>query len=105
MPPRIRCGYCGPKNRVPPGYDFKDSPYRCLTKGISVGLQQERRKWQRDTGTRVERVYVSPCPHPIGSRRGKGSAKKKSKKSKSKKSKRKKSKGRKSQRMKRRTKK
>ena len=104
MSSRIRCGYCGPKSRVPPGYDFKDSPYRCLTKGISVGLHQERRKWQRDTGTRVERAYVSPCPHPIGSRRGRGSAKKKSK-SKSKKSKRKKSKGRKSQRMKRRTKK
>ena len=55
------CTYCG-TSQLPAGYDRYGTVYECLKKGIGVGLYQERRKWQREMGYRVDPSYVSPCP-------------------------------------------
>ena len=58
----VRCGYCGPGNNIPPGYDYLENRNVCLRKGFGAGSSGERRKWQRKLGLRIDPPYVSPCP-------------------------------------------
>lgn len=58
----VRCGYCGPGNVVPAGYDYLESRNVCLRKGFGGGAAGERRKWQRKLGLRIDPPFVSPCP-------------------------------------------
>ena len=58
----VRCGYCGPGNVVPPGYDYLENRNVCLRKGFGGGSANEKRKWQRKLGLRIDPPYVSPCP-------------------------------------------
>jgi hypothetical protein len=66
---RIRCGYCGGNRTLPSGYDYFEPANVCLRKGIGVGIHQERRKFQRQLGLRIDPPYVSPCPRIPGLRR------------------------------------
>jgi hypothetical protein len=60
------CGYCGPNNVLPRGYDYWETRYRCLQKGFGAGKFSERRKWQVQTGSPVDPEYPSRCPHVNG---------------------------------------
>lgn len=60
------CGYCGPNNVLPRGYDYWETRYRCLQKGFGAGKFSERRKWQADTGQPIDPEYPSRCPHVSG---------------------------------------
>lgn len=61
------CGYCGPNNVLPRGYDYWETRYRCLQKGFGAGKFSERRKWQVQTGSPIDPEYPSRCPHVNGS--------------------------------------
>ena len=58
----VRCGYCGPGNAVPTGYDYLETRNNCLKKGFGGGAGGERRKWQRKLGLPIDPPFVSPCP-------------------------------------------
>jgi hypothetical protein len=64
--PAMLCGYCGPNNVLPRGYDYWETRYRCLQKGFGAGKFSERRKWQAETGRRIDPEYPSMCPHVTG---------------------------------------
>ena len=68
-PPRrqaMLCGYCGPNNVLPRGYDYFETRYRCLQKGFGAGKYSEKRKWQEYTGQPVDPSYPLQCPHLVG---------------------------------------
>lgn len=60
------CGYCGPNNALPRGYDYFETRYRCLQKGFGAGKFSEKRKWQESTGQPVDPSYPSTCPRLVG---------------------------------------
>lgn len=64
--PAMLCGYCGPNNILPPGYDYWETRYRCLQKGFGAGKFGEKRKWQAATGRPVDPEYPSVCPRING---------------------------------------
>lgn len=67
--PAMLCGYCGPNNVLPRGYDYWETRYRCLQKGFGAGKFSERRKWQSETGQRVDPEFPSQCPRLTGNNR------------------------------------
>ena len=58
---RGECGYCGPKNYLPPGWDYIKTRYECLRSGVGVGKFSERRSWQSRLGMRVDPPYINRC--------------------------------------------
>lgn len=58
---KVICEYCGPKTKLPKGYDKFGTPHSCLQKGVGIGKYTERRKWEKDMGYEVE-DYIPKCP-------------------------------------------